>query len=451
MKSLIASLAIVSSAFTSVVAAPSLMVSGTKPVSDQSASPSATPSPTSSPSGASDPEPISDADRQLLAEMGIDSDKAMKAKADYEAKMAEAREAESKAEAAGTAWRLAEERLNEARSQKVSAESDANAASVASDQAVEDVGVIAAEMYKQGGVNPSLGALLSGDIKKIEGAQQLERIMAQQEGTVQESREKEAVEATALARALAVEEKISSLEVEARESRENADQLRADASAARDEAEAAMEAAGERAKESKQMYLDSVAESQRQMDAFAESQRVLLAEYRAQNDITNIDMEGIPAIPADSETFPLLWPTESGRITSGFGWRATPQGTIDYGGQGGYVHTGLDYGVACGTPVYAPTSGTVWLAGWSGTAGNAVGLDHGVVDEFAFATRYHHLTKTVVNVGDSVKKGQLIGVSGTTGNSNGCHLHFETIVNGKKVDPAIYMGADPAVPLKEEK
>ena len=52
-------------------------------------------------------------------------------------------------------------------------------------------------------------------------------------------------------------------------------------------------------------------------------------------------------------------------ITSGFGWRATPPGTIDFYGQGGYMHTGIDFGAACGTPVYAAAAGTVFSAGWA--------------------------------------------------------------------------------------
>lgn len=127
------------------------------------------------------------------------------------------------------------------------------------------------------------------------------------------------------------------------------------------------------------------------------------------------------------------------RVTSSFGFRATPAGTIDYGGRGGYVHAGIDYGAPCGTPIRATGDGVVYLAGSAGTSGIAVGIDHGIRGGKGFATRYHHMSSLAVNTGSNVKRGQLIGYSGTTGNSNGCHLHFETIVNGEKVNPVSFL------------
>lgn len=122
--------------------------------------------------------------------------------------------------------------------------------------------------------------------------------------------------------------------------------------------------------------------------------------------------------------------------TSGFGWRPTPAGTFDYGGRGGYVHTGIDYGGGCGLPIKAARSGTVLSAGWAGTAGNRVVLDHGRVNGKLLATKYHHMTRFVVRPGNKVSQGEIIGYTGTTGNSTGCHLHFETLLNGTPVNPA---------------
>ena len=74
-------------------------------------------------------------------------------------------------------------------------------------------------------------------------------------------------------------------------------------------------------------------------------------------------------------------------ITSGFGWRATPPGTIDFYGQGGYMHTGIDFGAACGTPVYAAAAGTVFSAGWANDGGgNNVKISHGVVQGNSLTT-----------------------------------------------------------------
>ena len=127
----------------------------------------------------------------------------------------------------------------------------------------------------------------------------------------------------------------------------------------------------------------------------------------------------------------------SGPITSSFGFRPTPIGTIDFNGSGGYMHTGIDYGVGCWTSLYAPAAGEVWYADADALpgAGNRIVISHGVVGGNALATNYYHLTSYVVSVGQRVSAGQLIGYTGTTGNSTGCHLHFETMLNGTLVDP----------------
>ena len=119
-------------------------------------------------------------------------------------------------------------------------------------------------------------------------------------------------------------------------------------------------------------------------------------------------------------------PVKSNRITSPFGHRNNPTGA------GTMIHGGTDYGVACGTEVYASASGTVTVAGWAGHSGNRVMVDHGD----GLETGYSHNTKVLVNVGDKVKRGDLIALSGTTGNSTGCHVHFDVIIDGQFKDPA---------------
>ncbi|WP_026545929.1 peptidoglycan DD-metalloendopeptidase family protein [Arthrobacter sp. 35/47] len=144
----------------------------------------------------------------------------------------------------------------------------------------------------------------------------------------------------------------------------------------------------------------------------------------------------VPPPASSPSAFGLRAPV-SGPITSGYGWRPTPLGTIDFNGSGGYTHTGIDYGVTCGTPLYAPAAGEVWYADSNALpgAGNRIVLNHGVVGGNALATNFYHLASYVVGPGQRVSAGQLIGYTGTTGNSNGCHLHFETVLNGSLVDP----------------
>ena len=99
-------------------------------------------------------------------------------------------------------------------------------------------------------------------------------------------------------------------------------------------------------------------------------------------------------------------------------------------------HTGIDYGCPAGTPVLASNDGLVFYAGWKeGGYGYCVFIRH----DDGNVTIYEHLLKDiVVTIGQHVKQGQVIGFSGSTGNSTGPHLHFEIRdYNGKAFDPAI--------------
>lgn len=142
--------------------------------------------------------------------------------------------------------------------------------------------------------------------------------------------------------------------------------------------------------------------------------------------------------PLNQSSWGLIVPSTGGRITSRYGWRPTPAGTIDYLGTGGYVHGGQDwgYGGQCGAPIKAAADGRVAWAGPKSTHGIIVSLDHKVRKGHALTTNYNHMSKVAVRVGQKVKQGQTIGYVGTTGNSTGCHLHFETVVDGRTVDPA---------------
>jgi murein DD-endopeptidase MepM/ murein hydrolase activator NlpD len=119
----------------------------------------------------------------------------------------------------------------------------------------------------------------------------------------------------------------------------------------------------------------------------------------------------------------------SAPITSGYGWRYHP--ILGYR----RLHAGTDFGAPCGTPVKAAASGTIVQAGWSsGGYGNHIVVDHGRMRGADVATTYNHLSRIVVSSGQ-VGRGEVIGYSGTTGLSTGCHLHFEVWVNGSTTDP----------------
>jgi murein DD-endopeptidase MepM/ murein hydrolase activator NlpD len=127
-------------------------------------------------------------------------------------------------------------------------------------------------------------------------------------------------------------------------------------------------------------------------------------------------------------TTPTAWPTNPNVITSDFGGRNDPlQKSASF-------HTGVDIRGYYGTPVYATADGFVTMAKYYGSYGNAIQIKH----SGKFQTLYGHLMRIDVEVGDSVKKGDIIGLVGSTGRSTGPHLHYEVQLYGEPVDPKDY-------------
>jgi murein DD-endopeptidase MepM/ murein hydrolase activator NlpD len=148
--------------------------------------------------------------------------------------------------------------------------------------------------------------------------------------------------------------------------------------------------------------------------------RIKLA--RSQVDRLNRTLAAVPIRK------PMFGELES---TSGFGVRTDPFL------RGPAMHTGLDFRADTGEPARATAAGTVTMAGRNGGYGNMVEVDHGN----GFATRYAHLSAIDVEVGQTVRIGQIVGKVGSTGRSTGPHLHYETRVDGDAVDPQRFLRA----------
>ncbi len=103
----------------------------------------------------------------------------------------------------------------------------------------------------------------------------------------------------------------------------------------------------------------------------------------------------------------------------------------------GYVrpHWGVDLSGSRGDPIYAAGDGFVSSTGWDGGYGNTIIVDHG----YGYQTRYAHLNKILVTKGQWVKRGEQIAEMGSTGLSEGPHLHYEVIYRNNKVDPMNYI------------
>jgi murein DD-endopeptidase MepM/ murein hydrolase activator NlpD len=126
---------------------------------------------------------------------------------------------------------------------------------------------------------------------------------------------------------------------------------------------------------------------------------------------------------------PMGWPVP-GALSSGFGRRANPQT-----GEPAF-HSGLDIRVSPGTQVKATADGIVMVSGWVGGNGNIVVIEHG----HDFNTAYAHNTQNLVKVGQRVKRGDTIAISGATGNTTGPHLHYEVWKRGIPTDPISFLG-----------
>lgn len=130
------------------------------------------------------------------------------------------------------------------------------------------------------------------------------------------------------------------------------------------------------------------------------------------------------------EHTPSIWPTY-GELTSGFGWRRTHF-------LGKEFHKGIDIANEVGTKVKATASGTVSFVGYSGGLGLVVEINHG----YGYKTKYGHLYRSFVKLGDKVKRGEVIGLIGNSGISTGPHLHYEVQVLDKSLNPIHYIIPD---------
>ncbi|BBI36109.1 murein hydrolase activator EnvC family protein [Cohnella abietis] len=157
-------------------------------------------------------------------------------------------------------------------------------------------------------------------------------------------------------------------------------------------------------------------ESARQLTELAKQASALEAK---KNRIKNYYKGGKLGMPLKSEY----------RLSSEFGYRIHP---ITHTKK---LHTGMDMAAPKGTPVYAAETGVVTIAqSWSGY-GNCIIIDHGG----GLWTLYGHLSSILVKKGETVKRGEKIGLVGSTGQSTGNHLHFEVRKNSEPVNPAPYL------------
>ena len=161
------------------------------------------------------------------------------------------------------------------------------------------------------------------------------------------------------------------------------------------------------------------------------------ASLYALNAMKTVSLNGVnsplgpntfPGMLDDPNAIPSIWPVR-GRITAGFGERMDP-----FSGEEAF-HPGLDIADPYGTDVLATGDGLVIEAEPDAGYGRSILIDHGD----GITTRYAHLSRIFVVVGEQVKQGEIIGAIGTSGRTTGPHLHYEVRIHGAPVNPARFL------------
>lgn len=151
-------------------------------------------------------------------------------------------------------------------------------------------------------------------------------------------------------------------------------------------------------------------------------EKEVISEEILEKPIDELVVKGTKEVPKTAATGILLMPTR-GRVSSPYGMRS------------GRMHKGLDIASSYGTTIKAADGGKVVFAGYKGSYGYMIEIDHGN----GYKTRYAHCSKLLVSAGTKVYKGQHIANMGSTGRSTGSHLHLEVLINGVNKNPSNYV------------
>lgn len=185
-------------------------------------------------------------------------------------------------------------------------------------------------------------------------------------------------------------------------------------------AEAAAKAAAEQAARRTMSSDPQLAQLDRQVTSLIEKLRAGAALAPGGRQILSVPL------PTSGPGAPSRWPLKT-EVTSTFGYR-TFRDALDW-------HTGIDMAVDQGTEIHPTQGGLVVFAGWQPGFGWCVEVGHGQ----GYSTLYGHLSRILVDAGDTVTTDSMVGLSGSTGNSTGPHLHYEVRLNGKAIDPTPYL------------
>jgi murein DD-endopeptidase MepM/ murein hydrolase activator NlpD len=379
---------------------------------------------------------------RIVAQPGADS--AAEELAEAAAALVAAQEAldsaETQLEAAQTQLEQAEKARDAAQTVRDDAVREAAAARVAQQQAERDLtsqvaalegqqlvlGALARQAYQTGGQLSSLSVVLESTTPQ-EFASNLRAVEAV-------IRSEDVVIAGLVAELADLAEAEARLEA-AREDRERAEAIAERALSLAEQAEESARLVAQETERLVQAREDALAAAEQAQQADLEQYRRYVAAGQAIGYSLVAWAGQLDATGAVQGTGSFVRPGY-GSLTSSFGARADPFT--------GYVkfHGGADYGIGDGG-IYAADRGMVVLAGYNGSYGNVTVVSHGRFGSSSLATLYGHQSRILVAPGDTVEKGQLIGLVGSTGYSTGPHLHFEVRIDGTRVDPVPWLANAP--------
>lgn len=352
--------------------------------------------------------------------------------ADSERKVAET---QALAEQRGAEYQVAQDAFDAADFKARTIQDQADESKAAAKEANARAGLLAAQLYRSGG-----GAELSANLF-LEGGGGADELLARLGSASKLAQINDGVYSAALA----AKNTAQSLSDQAGVARKEREKLRVEAEKKMAEAVAATQAA--EAQLAEQQDKNAVLEQQlaalkdvtatttEQYEAGVEERRRQAAAAVAAAAAAAAEAAGGSSTSGDSgELSSQGWTVPAyGYITDNYGYRpGQPAGANSF-------HRGTDLGSGCGSSIYAATGGTVIYAGWNGTYGNFVLIDHGD----GISTGYAHIRPggIFVSVGDHVDAGENIASVGTTGASTGCHLHFEVRTGGSAIDAVPFMRA----------
>ncbi|MFF1879716.1 peptidoglycan DD-metalloendopeptidase family protein [Leifsonia sp. NPDC058230] len=322
----------------------------------------------------------------------------------------------------GLELQVAEAKFDEANIRAEQIQKQADDSQAKAEAASQQAGKLAAQLYRTGGRNLTANLFLSGNGASDKSPDKLLADLGSMSRLAEQSNKvyEDAKAAQNTAKSLAEQAKVAKAERE---------KLRIAAEAALKVATAAAKAAEDKLAEQQ----TQIVIMQAQLAALQDKTAQTVAGYQAgvAAAAAAAAARGSGGLPG-GYVGPQGWAVPAhGPITDGFGSRPSP------GGIGSTYHQGIDIGASCGAVIYAAYAGTVQYAGPYGSYGNFVLLNHGS----GVQTGYAHIVNGGIMVGNGqhVGAGQPIARVGTTGNSTGCHLHYEVRINGNKIDGIPYM------------